>query len=138
MRCKRPNTIAQSDYFRSTVFIIAWPALREFVARGGRIRILCSQVLSADDIEAIDAGYTARVDETIAARIHDEVDMLLKDETMAEPAQGAGRARRDRSHRFQDSHSPPHARATLRRASSTTSSASCTTPKAQSLSLRAR
>jgi hypothetical protein len=29
-------------YFRSTAFIIAWPALRDFVRRGGRIRVLCS------------------------------------------------------------------------------------------------
>ena len=73
-------------YFRSAAFIIAWPALREFVAHGGRIRILCSQVLSAEDIEALDAGYAARVDETIAARLRDEVATLLADETMSEPA----------------------------------------------------
>ena len=72
-------------YFRSTAFIIAWPALREFVAHNGRIRILCSQVLSAEDIEALDAGYAARVDETIAARLRDEVATLLTDETMSEP-----------------------------------------------------
>ncbi len=73
-------------YFRSAVFIIAWPALREFVAHGGRIRILCSQVLSAEDIEALDAGYAARVDETVAARLRDEVTTLLEDEAMSEPA----------------------------------------------------
>ena len=73
-------------YFRSAAFIIAWPALREFVAHGGRIRILCSQVLSPEDIEALDAGYAARVDGTIAARLRDEVATLLEDETMSEPA----------------------------------------------------
>jgi len=73
-------------FFRSAAFIIAWPALREFVARGGRIRILCSQVLSADDIAALDAGYAARVDERVAARLRDEVNSLLADEAMAEPA----------------------------------------------------
>ena len=73
-------------YFRSAAFIIAWPALREFVAQGGRIRILCSQVLSAEDIEALDAGYEARVDETISARLRDEVATLLEDATMSEPA----------------------------------------------------
>ena len=73
-------------YFRSAAFIIAWPALREFVAHDGRIRILCSQMLSAEDIEALDAGYAARVDETIAARLRDEVATLLEDETMSEPA----------------------------------------------------
>lgn len=73
-------------FFRSAAFIIAWPALREFVTRGGRIRILCSQVLSAEDIEALDAGYAARVDATIAARLRDEVATLLEDEAMSEPA----------------------------------------------------
>ena len=73
-------------FFRSAAFIIAWPALREFVGNGGAMRILCSQVLSAEDIEALDAGYVARVDETISARLRDEVVTLLKDETMSEPA----------------------------------------------------
>jgi len=73
-------------YFRSAAFIIAWPALREFVSNGGRIRILCSQVLSAEDIEALDEGYEARLDEKIAARLRDEVATLLEDETMSEPA----------------------------------------------------
>lgn len=73
-------------YFRSAVFIIAWPALRGFVARGGRMRVLCSQVLATNDIEALDAGYAARVDERIAARLRDEVASLLQDDAMAEPA----------------------------------------------------
>ena len=73
-------------YFRSAVFIIAWPALRKFVAHGGRIRILCSHVLSAEDIEALDQGYAARTDETIAARLRDEVATVLGDETMSAPA----------------------------------------------------
>lgn len=73
-------------YFRSAVLIIAWPALREFVANGGRIRILCSQVLSADDMDALDAGYRARVDERVAARLREEAASLLADEAMAEPA----------------------------------------------------
>ncbi len=40
-------------FFRSTVFVIAWPALRDFVNRDSRIRVLCSQVLSAEDIQAL-------------------------------------------------------------------------------------
>ncbi len=73
-------------YFRSAAFIIAWPALREFVANGGRIRVLCSQILSAEDVEALDAGYRARVDEKVVARLRDEVATLLEDEVMAAPA----------------------------------------------------
>ena len=73
-------------FFRSAVFIIAWPALRDFVGRGGRIRILCSQVLSTEDVKALDAGYAARLDGRLAARLRDEVATLLDDEMLSEPA----------------------------------------------------
>lgn len=73
-------------YFRSTAFLIAWPALRDFAARGGRMRVLCSQVLSAEDIRALDEGYAARVDDRIAARLAAEVESLLADEAMGAPA----------------------------------------------------
>ena len=77
-------------YFRSAAFIIAWPALRQFVAQKGRIRILCSQVLHRTDIDALDEGYAARADAIIAARMTDEVAMLLEDEVMSEPARVLG------------------------------------------------
>lgn len=73
-------------FFRSTAFIIAWPALRDFVHRGGRIRVLCSQVLAGEDIEALSEGYSARVDEALAARFVEEVRSLLRDDVLREPA----------------------------------------------------
>lgn len=73
-------------YFRSTAFIIAWPALREFVQRRGKIRVLCSQVLASDDIDALDKGYAARVDSALAARFLEEVRSLLRDDILREPA----------------------------------------------------
>ncbi|NPU64718.1 DEAD/DEAH box helicase family protein [Bradyrhizobium sp. 83012] len=73
-------------YFRSTVFLIAWPALRKFIEQGGRIRILCSQVLAEQDIAALEAGYSARVDEILNARLLEEVKSLLREETILVPA----------------------------------------------------
>ena len=73
-------------FFRSTAFIIAWPALPDFVQRGGRIRVLCSQVLARDDIDALEEGYSARVDDSLAARFLEEVRSLLRDEVLHEPA----------------------------------------------------
>lgn len=73
-------------FFRSTVFVIAWPALREFVERGGRIRILCSQILADEDIEAIGRGYSARVDDALAAHFVEEVRSLLHDDALNKPA----------------------------------------------------
>ncbi|MGD9702857.1 MAG: DEAD/DEAH box helicase family protein [Ilumatobacteraceae bacterium] len=72
-------------YFRSAAFVIAWPALRAFVERGGRIRILCSQVLSASDVKALDAGFAAQVDDGLAAQLRNEVQSMLEDEVLAEP-----------------------------------------------------
>lgn len=73
-------------YFRSTVFLVAWPALRDFVERGGKIRILCSQVLADEDINALEEGYSARVDEALAARFLGEVRGLLHDYVLRDPA----------------------------------------------------
>src|SRR5262249_52160438 len=73
-------------YFRSTVFIIAWPALRTFVARGGKIRVLCSQVLAAEDIDALGEGYTARADAALADRMRDEIRSLIREEQLRECA----------------------------------------------------
>lgn len=72
-------------FFRSAAFIIAWPALKEFVKNGGRIRILCSQVLAAADVDALDSGYSARADNEIAKRLAEEVRSLLNDEVLRAP-----------------------------------------------------
>jgi len=72
-------------YFRSSIFVIAWPALRDFVGRGGRMRILCSQVLDDDDVCALSQGYTARADQILATRLRDEVRRMLADEQLGAP-----------------------------------------------------
>lgn len=73
-------------FFRSAAFIIAWPALRDFVARNGVMRVLCSQVLSDEDVEAISQGYEARIDAVLAKRLVEEVRELLSDDVLAAPA----------------------------------------------------
>lgn len=72
-------------YFRSTIFVVAWQALREFVTAGGSMRVLCSQVLSAEDIDALDEGYAAKADATLASRLLAEVRSALADPQLSEP-----------------------------------------------------
>ena len=94
-------------YFRSTAFIIAWPALREFVQRRGKIRVLCSQVLASDDIDALDKGYSARVDRRLGrASLRKSVFFPRRHS----PRAGAhpGGVGRQRHHRTSDC-SPPRA-----------------------------
>jgi superfamily II DNA or RNA helicase len=73
-------------YFRSTAFIIAWPALRGFIRRQGKIRVLCSQVLADDDVIALEAGYAGRADEYLEARLREEVSALLGDDDLRAPS----------------------------------------------------
>ena len=73
-------------YFRSTAFVVAWPALREFVARKARIRVLCSHVLSEEDIEALERGYEARTDARLAEELLSEVRSLIDDDVLRQPA----------------------------------------------------
>src|SRR5262249_18340723 len=73
-------------YFRSTVFLIAWPALRDFVTRGGKIRGLCSQILAKQDLESLERGYSARIDAVLAARLVEEIRSLLREEQISDCA----------------------------------------------------
>lgn len=73
-------------YFRSTVFIVAWPALKEFVHRGATMRVLCSHVLSPEDVDALEEGYAAREEASTAACLLEETRSLLRDDVLREPA----------------------------------------------------
>lgn len=54
-----------SGYFGSTIYIIAWSALQDFVSNGGKMRIICSPCLSDVDKAAMTEGYSAKNDEII-------------------------------------------------------------------------
>lgn len=76
-----------SGYFGSTVFIIAWDALKTFVANGGRMRLICSPVLSDDDINAILKGEKAQSDKILKEALRQELDSIWKDEKLRKPFQ---------------------------------------------------
>ncbi len=72
-------------YFRSTIFLLAWPSLRQFVQAGGRMRVLCSQVLSDVDVEALREGYAGRVNSEIGARLEAEIESMLAEDDLRSP-----------------------------------------------------
>lgn len=76
-----------SGYFSSAVFSIAWPALKEFVKAGGRMRLICSPVFSSTDIGALRQGYEAFSDEELGAALIAELRVLLEGERSRKPAQ---------------------------------------------------
>ena len=73
-------------FFSSTIYTLAWPALRSFVERGGHIRLVCSPVLSQQDQNAVAEGYAARMEEEAAERIRKEVQSLFRHPYLSKPA----------------------------------------------------
>lgn len=71
-----------SGYFGSTVYVIAWKALREFVANDGKIRIICSPLLTPEDRAALEEGDHAKTDEVIRAAMLAELNVLLQDDEL--------------------------------------------------------
>jgi superfamily II DNA or RNA helicase len=72
-------------YFSSSIYIIAWPAMRDFVLRGGKIRIVCSPYLSAADAESIETGYVAKAEELNLAKWEAELNLLVANPSLRKP-----------------------------------------------------
>lgn len=76
-----------SGYFGSTIYIIAWNALKDFVHNGGKMRIICSPCLSDDDIKAIKTGELAKKDEILHRALIEEIDSLFASSELEKPSQ---------------------------------------------------
>ena len=73
-------------FFSSTIYVIAWSALRAFVKNGGKIRIICSPALSTQDVQALQDGYSAKADTDIAERLNKDLQGLLTSPILKAPA----------------------------------------------------
>ncbi len=76
-----------TGYFRSTVYLLIWRGLVEFVDRGGRIRILCSPELAVEDGDALVRGYRARDSETLSRLLAAELEQMLASRELKSPTQ---------------------------------------------------
>ena len=63
-------------YFRSSVYLIAGTAIIDFARRGGKIQLVCSPELDANDAETIRVGYMKR-EEIASAQLIEEIERLL-------------------------------------------------------------
>lgn len=75
-----------SGYFGSTVYIIAWSALQQFVDNGGRMRIICSPVISDADKDAMTEGFSAQNNKIIQESMARELQEMFADEDLEKPA----------------------------------------------------
>jgi len=72
-------------FFSSSIYSLAWPALVDFVRRDGKIRLICSHVLSSPDVDAIQEGYLSRLQDDHASQLLAELDRALADPARAKP-----------------------------------------------------
>ena len=72
-----------TGYFGSTVYYIIWPALKDFIKNKGKIRLICSPILSDEDKRAMLDGYdlASKFDKSI----ENELLRMLSDEKIANP-----------------------------------------------------
>lgn len=72
-------------FFRSTIYIIAWEALKQFIKNEGHIRLICSQFLSTDDINAIDSGYRLRNENETSDALAIEIERMINTSDIEKP-----------------------------------------------------
>ena len=75
-----------SGYFGSTIYIIAWSALKEFINNNGHMQLLCSPYLTEEDAEAIREGKAALTDEVLAKSFQKELSELMEQENVSSAA----------------------------------------------------
>ncbi len=75
-----------SGFFGSTIYIVAWSALRKFIQNGGKIRLVCSPYISDSDEEALSRGYSAQNNQLLADSIKEEVEKLFQSPSLSAPA----------------------------------------------------
>lgn len=69
-------------FFRSSVYLIVGPATVEFARRGGKIRLICSPALDAQDAKSIEESYDAREDGS-ESRLEEQIEQLFASEETA-------------------------------------------------------
>lgn len=86
--CMRSSNVYDriSGYFGSTIYIIAWDALKEFIENGGHMRLICSPYISDDDEMAMSKGYSARHDALLADSLRIEMNNLFSQPSLSAPA----------------------------------------------------
>lgn len=75
-----------SGYFGSTIYIIAWSALKEFINNNGHMQVLCSPYLTEEDANAIREGKTALTDAVLAKSLNKELSEMLEQDSISSAA----------------------------------------------------
>lgn len=75
-----------SGYFGSTIYILAWSALKAFVKNNGKMRIICSPFLTEEDQKAIQEGQESKRAEVLKESLAKEFDTLFNNDYLSAPS----------------------------------------------------
>ena len=75
-----------TGYFGSAIYVIAWEALKDFLANNGKIRIICSPFISEEDAAALAEGNKAKVDEIVQSALLSELQRMIGASYLEKPA----------------------------------------------------
>lgn len=73
-------------FFSSTIFLLAWPSLKAFAAAGGKMRLICSPILSEGDHEALRGGYSERGEVACGEAMAAAFQRLVESDAYHKPA----------------------------------------------------
>ena len=72
-------------YFSSSIIIISWISLMDFLKRDGKIRLICSPFLSHKDLTAISDGYEGRDEEEIGILLKNQIIEMINNPNLVKP-----------------------------------------------------
>lgn len=74
-----------TGYFSSTVYLLSWRYLKQFVHNDGRMRILCSPYISKVDQDAIEEGLMGKNSKDIYDKLFNEFNQIFQKDTLSAP-----------------------------------------------------
>lgn len=72
-------------FFNSAIYVLAWPSLKSFAGRNGKMRLICSPVMKTDDIAAIESGYSQRAEADNADALREDIRYMLSTPYLHKP-----------------------------------------------------
>jgi superfamily II DNA or RNA helicase len=72
-------------FFNSAIYALAWPSLKAFVTRQGKMRLICSPVMKADDVAAIESGYSQRQEAHNTDVLREDIRYMLSTPYLHKP-----------------------------------------------------
>jgi superfamily II DNA or RNA helicase len=73
-------------FFSSSIYVLCWSSLKNFIHQGGKMRFVCSPILSGEDINALSEGYTKKEEKKFSDELKKELEDLLNNPYLSKPA----------------------------------------------------